>query len=63
MDGIIEGTAEVAGTALRTTTTNPFTKRAETGTQTTLTGTEFVTEDAAGAKVKMKRVPGSAIRI
>src|SRR5262249_4086439 len=33
-EGLIEGTAEVVGTKLRTTTTNPFTRKAETGTQT-----------------------------
>ena len=58
-EGIIEGIAEATGQTLRTTTTNPFTRRAETGTQTivTLTGTEFVTEDANGTTVKMARMP------
>ena len=54
----MEGTAEVTDKTLRTTTTSPFTGKAETGTQTivTLTETEFVTEDARGARVKMARV-------
>src|SRR5262245_61670023 len=33
-EGIIEGTAEVEGNTLRTTTVNPYTRRPETGTQT-----------------------------
>src|SRR5262245_58374796 len=42
----LEGTAEVTGNTLRTTTKNPFTNKSETGTQTiiTLTETELVTE-------------------
>jgi uncharacterized protein (TIGR03066 family) len=54
----IEGEAEVSGNTLRTTTTNPFTKKSETGTQTivVLTATELVTEDASGTKITMKRV-------
>ena len=56
-DRLIEGTAEVGGNTLRTTTTNPFTKRPETGTQTivTLTENEFVTEDAKGTRIRMVR--------
>jgi uncharacterized protein (TIGR03066 family) len=55
---LIEGTAEVTGDTLRTTTTRPNSRKAETGTQTiiTLTDTEFVTEDASGARVTMTRV-------
>src|SRR5262245_46877949 len=43
-EGLIEGTAEVSGNTLRTTTTNPFTRKSDTGMQTivTLTETEFV---------------------
>jgi uncharacterized protein (TIGR03066 family) len=57
-EGLIEGKAEGSGKALRTTTTNPFTRKAETGTQTivTLTETEFVTEDGKGTRVTMTRV-------
>jgi hypothetical protein len=58
-EGLIEGMAEVDGKTLRTTTTNPFTGRKDTGTQTivTLTETEFVTEDQKGTRITMKRVP------
>jgi uncharacterized protein (TIGR03066 family) len=58
-DGVIEGTAEVTDNTLRTTTTNPFTGKGETGRQTivTLTETDLVTEDARGNQVKMVRVP------
>jgi uncharacterized protein (TIGR03066 family) len=54
-EGLIEGTAKAAGKTLRTTTTNPFTRKAETGTQTivTLTENEFVTEDERGTRVTM----------
>jgi uncharacterized protein (TIGR03066 family) len=54
----LEGTAEVVGTTLRTTTKNPFTNRAETGTQTivSLTETELVTQDTEGMRVKMTRL-------
>jgi uncharacterized protein (TIGR03066 family) len=57
-DHLLEGQAEVTGTTLRTTTTNPFTGRSETGTQTivSLTETELVTEDAKGTRITMKRV-------
>jgi uncharacterized protein (TIGR03066 family) len=57
-DGIIEGTAEVVGNTLRTMTINPFSGRAETGTQTivTLSESEFVTEDSNGSKVRMTRL-------
>src|SRR5262245_17205177 len=57
-EGLIEGTAEVSGKTLRTTTTNPLTGKAETGTQTivTLTEREFVTEDGKGTRVTMTRV-------
>jgi uncharacterized protein (TIGR03066 family) len=57
-EGRIKGTAEVTDKTLLTTTTNPFTGRAETGTQTiiTLNETEFVTEDRKGARVTMRRV-------
>jgi uncharacterized protein (TIGR03066 family) len=57
-DGLIEGTADVTDKTLRTTTTNPYTRRAETGTQTivTLTEAEFVTEDSQGTRITMKRV-------
>src|SRR5262245_8286611 len=57
-EGLIEGTAEVTGKSLRTTTTNPFTKRPDTGIQTivTLTETEFVTEDKNGTRITMTRV-------
>jgi uncharacterized protein (TIGR03066 family) len=57
-EGRIEGTAEVIDQTLRTTTTNPYTGRTETGTQiiVTLTETEFVTEDARGTRVTMTRV-------
>jgi uncharacterized protein (TIGR03066 family) len=56
-EGLIEGTAEVTGKTLRTTTTNHLTRKAETGTQTivTLTETEFVTEDQNGTRVTMVR--------
>src|SRR5262245_35396207 len=54
---IIEGTADGTGQMLSTTTTNPLTQRAETGTQTivTLTKTEFVTEDPKGTRIRMVR--------
>jgi uncharacterized protein (TIGR03066 family) len=54
----ITGEAVVTGTTLRTTTTNPYTGKEETGTQTiiALTETEFVTEDAQGTRITMKRV-------
>ena len=54
----MDGKAEVTGKTLRTATNNPFTGRAESGTQTivTLTETEFVTEDGKGARITMKRV-------
>jgi uncharacterized protein (TIGR03066 family) len=57
-EGLIEGTAEATGQTLRTTTTNPFTRKAETGTQTivTLTENEFVTDDHRGTRVTMIRV-------
>jgi uncharacterized protein (TIGR03066 family) len=57
-ENVMEGEAEVTGNTLRTTTTNPFTGRSETGTQTivTLTETELVTQDAKGTKITMKRV-------
>jgi uncharacterized protein (TIGR03066 family) len=57
-DSEMEGQAEVAGNTLRTTTTNPFTGRPETGTQTiiTLTETEFVTEDPKGTRITMQRI-------
>jgi uncharacterized protein (TIGR03066 family) len=57
-EGIIEGTAEVDGNTLRTTTVNPYTRRPETGAQTiiTLTDTEFVTEEARGSRIRMERV-------
>jgi uncharacterized protein (TIGR03066 family) len=57
-EGLIEGTAEAADRTLRTTTTNPFTRKAETGTQSilTLTENEFVTEDESGTRVTMVRV-------
>jgi uncharacterized protein (TIGR03066 family) len=57
-EGLIEGTAEATGETLRTTTTNPFTRKAETGTQTivTLTENEFVTDDHRGTRVTMIRV-------
>jgi uncharacterized protein (TIGR03066 family) len=56
-EGIIEGTALVTGNTLRTTTTNPYTRKAETGIQTivTLTQTEFVTEDQKGKRISMVR--------
>jgi uncharacterized protein (TIGR03066 family) len=57
-DNVIEGEAEVDGKTLRTTTTNPYTGKSETGTQTiiTLTPTELVTQDAKGATITMQRV-------
>jgi uncharacterized protein (TIGR03066 family) len=57
-EGRIEGTALVSDKTLRTTTTNPFTGKAETGTQTivTLTTTDFVTTDQKGKRVTMRRV-------
>jgi hypothetical protein len=56
-EGLIEGKALVTDKTLRTTTINPFTRKAETGTQTivTLTETEFVTEDQKGTRVTMVR--------
>jgi uncharacterized protein (TIGR03066 family) len=56
-DGLIEGTAEVSGNTLRTTTKNPFSGRAETGTQTIvlLNDTELVTEDRQGTRIAMVR--------
>jgi uncharacterized protein (TIGR03066 family) len=61
-EGRIEGTAIVTDKTLRTTTTNPFTGKAETGAQTiiTLTAKEFVTEDQKGARVTMRRVEHEA---
>jgi uncharacterized protein (TIGR03066 family) len=54
----MEGTAEVSGKTLRTTTTNPFTNRRETGTQTIvkLNDSELVTEDQNGTRITMTRV-------
>jgi uncharacterized protein (TIGR03066 family) len=56
-DNMLEGTAQSDGKTLHTTTTNPLTGKAETGTQTivTLTETEFVTEDARGTRITMRR--------
>lgn len=56
-EGLIEGSAHVSGNTLRTTPTNPFTRKEETGTQTivTLTETEFVTEDQRGTRISMVR--------
>jgi uncharacterized protein (TIGR03066 family) len=55
---VMEGMAEVNGNTLRTTTTNPYTGKSETGTQTILklTETELVTQDDKGTKITMKRV-------
>lgn len=55
----LEGKAEVVGKTLRTTTVNPLTEQAESGTQTIvrLTETELVTEDKNGVRITMKRVP------
>jgi uncharacterized protein (TIGR03066 family) len=57
-DNLMKGMAEVDGNILRTTTTNPFTRKAETGMQTivTLTETQFVTEDKKGTRITMARV-------
>jgi uncharacterized protein (TIGR03066 family) len=57
-EGVIEGTAEVTDKTLRTTTINPITKRADTGTQTIVTWSEseLVTEDARGVRITLKRV-------
>jgi uncharacterized protein (TIGR03066 family) len=57
-ENVIEGEAEVTGNTLRTTTTNPFTAKSETGTQTivSLTETELITQDAKGTRIKMVRV-------
>jgi uncharacterized protein (TIGR03066 family) len=56
-DRELEGQATVSGNTLRTTTTNPFTGKAETGTQAiiTLTETEFVVEDQQGRRTTMTR--------
>jgi uncharacterized protein (TIGR03066 family) len=57
-DNEMEGEVAVRGRILRTTTTNPYTGKADTGTQTiiSLTETELVTEDPTGARITMKRV-------
>jgi uncharacterized protein (TIGR03066 family) len=57
-DNTIEATVEVDGKTLRTTTTNPYTKRSDTWAQTivTLTRTEFVTEEPKGTRIRMERV-------
>jgi hypothetical protein len=54
----IEGTADVTDKTIRTTSTNPFTGKEETGTQTivTLTESEFVTEDKNGTRITMHRI-------
>jgi uncharacterized protein (TIGR03066 family) len=58
-ENVLEGKAKSDGKTLRTTSTNPFTGKSETGTQTilTLTATELVTEDKNGTRVMMERVP------
>jgi len=55
----MDGTAEVSGKTIRTTTEHPITKEEQTGRQTiiTLTETEFVTQDANGTEVRMQRLP------
>jgi uncharacterized protein (TIGR03066 family) len=55
----IEGTAEVTGDTLRTTTKNPYTGAQDTGVQTivTLSDSEFVTRDSTGTRIVMRRVP------
>jgi len=57
-DNEMEGEVTVRGRILRTTTTNPYTGKSETGTQTiiSLTETELVTEDGNGNRITMKRV-------
>lgn len=57
-EGKIKGKAEVDGQTLRITSTNPFTGRAETVTQTirTLTEDRLVIEDEKGAVLQMERL-------
>jgi uncharacterized protein (TIGR03066 family) len=54
----MDGKAEVDGKTLRTTTVNPFSGRAESGSQTiiTLTDTDFVLADGKGTRTRMKRI-------
>ena len=56
-DNVLEGTEQSDGKTLHTTTTNPLTGKAEPGTQTivTLSETEFITEDARGMRITMRR--------
>jgi uncharacterized protein (TIGR03066 family) len=55
--GEMDGTAEVDGDILRTTTKNPLSGKRETGSQhiVTLTDTDFVTQDDKGTRVVMRR--------
>jgi uncharacterized protein (TIGR03066 family) len=57
-ESVLEGHAEVTGNTLRTTTTNPYSGRSDTGIQTiiSLSEMEFVTEDEKGMRITMKRV-------
>jgi uncharacterized protein (TIGR03066 family) len=58
-ENLLEGKARSDGKILRTTTTNPYTGKAETGTQTivTLTQTQLITQDSNGTTVTMERTP------
>jgi uncharacterized protein (TIGR03066 family) len=55
---VMDGTATVSGKTLRTTTVNPLTGAAATGTQTivTLTADELVVEDRTGTRTTMRRI-------
>jgi uncharacterized protein (TIGR03066 family) len=57
-ENLLEGKARSDGKILRTTTTNPYTGKAETGTQTivTLTQTQLITQDSNGTTVTMERI-------
>jgi uncharacterized protein (TIGR03066 family) len=57
-EGEINGTVEVDGDTLHTTTKNPYTGKRETGSQriVTLTETDLVTQDGKGKPVVMRRV-------
>ena len=54
----LEGTASMRGNKLTTTTTNPFTGKRDSATQTvlSLTDTEFVTVDEQGTRIVMRRI-------
>ena len=54
----LEGSASLRGNKLTTTTTNPFTGKRDSATQTvlSLTDTEFVTVDENGTRIVMRRV-------